>query len=791
MKQIAWFDHLSIADVKTVGGKNASLGEMTRALKQHGIRVPDGFAITASGYFAFLEYNGLAATIAQEIHSFQKNKKRLPLVGKKIRSLIEQGAFPPELEEEIVQSYQTLCKRGHVKQIDVAVRSSATAEDLPDASFAGQQESFLHVQGVKALLQACRKCFASLFTDRAIVYREEKGFSHTETALSVGVQKMVRSDLGSAGVMFTLEPETGFPDMIVINSAFGLGENVVLGIIEPDQFMVFKPLLEKPGVVPLVEKMLGQKDKKRVYGKTGTKNVSLTPKEKKRFSLSESEVLQLAKWGVLIEKHYGKAMDIEWAQDGRTKELYIVQARPETVQSRKKGNVFKTYTLQESGQVLIEGLAIGQAIVTGKVQVIRSVSEIKKFKPGSILVTKMTSPDWVPIMKQAVGIITDHGGRTSHAAIVSRELGLPAIVGTQNGTTRLKEGQMVTLSCAKGEVGKVYQGALRIKEDEIDIDRLPKLKTHVMLNLASPQEALRWWHLPVKGVGLARMEFIINQQIKIHPMALVYPNKVKKASSRNEIAKITAAYQDKKEHFVETLALGIGKIAASVYPHPVIVRMSDFKTNEYANLIGGEAFEPKEENPMLGFRGACRYYSPRYRAGFALECQAIKRVREKMGFHNVLVMIPFCRTLEEADRVIGVLAEEGLHKGDKGLELYVMCEIPSNVILADEFAQRFDGFSIGSNDLTQLVLGVDRDSQELAPLFDENNEAVKRMIQQVIQVAKKCGKKIGICGQAPSDYPDFAAFLVEAGIDSISLNPDSVIQVIQRLSKGNAKTQKK
>jgi len=783
MEFIKWLEDLSIADVPVVGGKNASLGEMVRTLKKEGIRVPEGFATTSNAYFAFLDHNDLRQNISVEIKKYQKNKKLLPSVGKKIRALIEAGAFPKALEEEIAKAYRELSKRSRKREVDVAVRSSATAEDLPDASFAGQQETYLHVHGVKSLLLSCRKCFASLFTDRAIAYREEKGFSHTETALSVGVQKMVRADLGSSGVIFTIEPETGFPDVVVITSAFGLGENVVQGAIEPDQFMVFKPLLEKEGTIPIVDKVLGKKEKKMVYGKRGIKNVPLAPKEKNKFSLKESEVLELARWAAVIETHYGKPMDIEWAKDGRSGELYIVQARPETVQSQKRGAVFKSYSLEEKGKEIIEGLAVGQAIVTGKVQVIRSVSEIKKFKEGSILVTRMTSPDWVPIMKKAAGIITDHGGRTSHAAIVSRELSLPAIVGTQSGTTKLKSGQAITLSCASGEVGKVYQGELEFSEKEIDVEKLPQTKTNIMLNLASPQEALRWWRLPVKGVGLARMEFIINDQIKIHPMALVHPKKVKKVSVRKEIEKITASYRDKKEHFIETLALGIGKIAASVYPDPVIVRTSDFKTNEYANLIGGEVFEPKEENPMLGFRGASRYYSPRYREGFSLECRAIKRVREAMGFDNVLVMIPFCRTLEEADNVIDVLGEEGLKKGERGLELYVMCEIPSNVVLADEFANRFDGFSIGSNDLTQLVLGVDRDSQELAPLFDENNAAVKSMIQTVIQVAKKRGKKIGICGQAPSDYPDFAAFLVEAGIDSISLNPDSVIGVIDRLAK--------
>lgn len=756
MKYIRPFEQLFITDVPIVGGKNASLGEMIQALSKEGIRVPMGFATTAEAFRLFLDHNGLYPKIFK-------------MKGREARAAVLKGKFPEELKSEIIEAYR------QKKLGDVAVRSSATAEDLPDASFAGQQETFLNVTGEKALLVACQKCFASLFLDRAIAYRNEKGFKHEDVALSIGIQKMVRSDLGSSGVMFTIDTETGFPKVVVINGAFGLGENVVQGTIEPDEFMVFKPLLS------IIEKTLGKKGLKMVYTKTGTKNIRLTPKEMRQFSLSDEQILQLAKWGIAIEAHYKKPMDIEWALDGRTKELYIVQARPETVQSQKKGSIFKSYSLKTKGKPILKGLAIGEAIVAGKAQVISSVSQIKQFKPGSILITEMTSPDWVPIMKQASGIITDHGGRTSHAAIVSRELGLPAIVGTNDGTKRLKNGQSITLSCAEGEQGFVYEGEIAFEEKEIDVSKLPKIKTDIMLNLASPHEALRWWHLPVKGVGLARMEFIITDHIKIHPMALVHYRKIKSAKVRREIDRLTYGYKNRADYFIETLALGIAKIAASVYPHPVIVRMSDFKTNEYANLIGGTQFEPHEENPMLGFRGASRYYNPRYREGFALECAAIRRVRE-MGFTNVLVMIPFCRTLDEADKVIQVMAEEGLKKGE--IEIYVMCEIPSNVILAEEFAERFDGFSIGSNDLTQLVLGIDRDSAELAPIFDERNEAVKKMISHVIKVANEKGVKIGICGQAPSDYPDFAAFLVEAGINTISLNPDSVIGVIKRLAQG-------
>ncbi len=770
MKYIRIFEDIGIADVPSVGGKNASLGEMINALKGEGIRIPLGFATTVEGYIKFLNHNKLRPKIFR-------------MKGKEARAAVMKGNFPPDLKEDIAVAYRELSKFYRKKQLDVAVRSSATAEDLPGASFAGQQESYLNVVGEKALLLACKKCFASLFTDRAIAYRKEKGFAHDKVFLSVGVQKMVRADRGSSGVLFTLDMESGFRDVVVINAAFGLGENVVQGTIEPDEYMVFKPLLGKEHYLPIVEKTLGTKRLKLIYTQRGTKNVKLSPKESQKFALTDGQIIQLAKWGVLIEKHYQMPMDIEWAIDGKSKELYIVQARPETVQSQKKTSIFKTYKIGKKGKTILQGLAIGEAIVAGKVQMIQSVDRIKDFKPGSILVTEMTSPDWVPIMKQASGIITNHGGRTSHAAIVSRELGLPAIVGTNLGTKKLKNNQAITLSCAEGETGYIYEGIVPFEEKEMDLSKLPKIQTEIMLNLASPQEALHWWPLPVKGVGLARMEFIISNEIKIHPMALVHFSKVKDPKVRREIEQITRAYKDKKEHFIEKLALGIGKIASSVYPYPVIVRMSDFKTNEYAGLIGGSFFEPKEDNPMLGFRGASRYYSPRYRAGFSLECQAIKRVREKMGFSNVVVMIPFCRTIEEADKVLKVMEEEGLKKGE--LDIYVMCEIPSNIIQAEEFADRFDGFSIGSNDLTQLILGIDRDAEDLAPLFDERNASVKKMIREVISVARKKGKKIGICGQAPSDKPDFAAFLVEAGIDSISLTPDSVIGVIKRLGKSN------
>jgi pyruvate,water dikinase len=777
---IRWFETLGIKDVPLVGGKNASLGEMIKTLKRKGIKVPDGFATTAQAYWDFLEFNRLGEKLTELIGRMKKKKNSLEKTGEMIRHLILGGHFPPKMADEMIVAYLRL------SHPDVAVRSSATAEDLPSASFAGQQETFLNVRGEKELLKACKKCFASLFTDRAIAYREAKRFDHLKIALSIGIQKMVRSDKGSAGVMFTLDTETGFPQVVVINASWGLGENVVQGSVTPDEYVVFKPLLGIKKVVPLIEKNLGLKEKKMVYGKKGkntVKNLTTSLKERSQFVLSEKEILQLASWGVLIERHYRRPMDIEWAKDGISGELFILQARPETVQSQKKGDLFKTYTLSKRGTVACQGLAIGEAIVAGKAQVIKHLSEIGKFETGNILVTEMTSPDWVPIMQRAAAIITNHGGRTSHAAIVSRELGVAAVVGTNTGTKMIKDGEWITVSCAEGDQGYVYRGNLPFKEQKIRLEKLPKFKTKIMMNIASPQAAFRWWRLPCEGIGLARMEFIINDIIQIHPMALVHFHKIKDAKVKKKIAQLTKGYDDKREYFIDHLSRGIGKIAASRYPYPVIVRMSDFKTNEYANLIGGNVFEPKEENPMLGFRGASRYYSPRYKEGFALECAAIRRVREQMGLSNVVVMIPFCRTLEEADCVFAALAENGLKRGKKGLQVYVMAEIPSNIILAKEFADRFDGFSIGSNDLTQLVLGIDRDSEELSPLFDERNLAVKKMIVDLIQIAHQKKRKVGICGQAPSDYPEFASFLIKEGIDSISLNPDSIPSALRRFKK--------
>lgn len=787
---IRWFETLGKEDVPLVGGKNASLGEMVGTLKGEGIRVPDGFATTAQAYRKFLAENELDEKIREHLRAFKEERASLAETGAAIRKLIRRGRWPADLADGIAVAYRELGARFGRDEVDVAVRSSATAEDLPEASFAGQQETFLNISGEEELLEACRKCYASLFTDRAISYREHHGFDHLQVALSIGVQKMVRSDLAGAGVMFSLDTETGFPDVVVIDAAWGLGEMVVQGAVNPDSHTVFKPLLTWPGLRPILRKRLGAKEKKMVYGHGGshaTRIGDTTADERRAFVLSDTEVLQLARWACAIERHYDRPMDMEWAKDGQTGELYIVQARPETVQSRREAGVLMSYALEETGPLLLTGLAIGEAIAAGPVQVIKSAAEIERFVPGSILVTGMTDPDWVPVMKKAAGIITDHGGRTSHAAIVSRELGIAAVVGTGRGTSELKDGLEVTLSCAEGETGKIYRGRLKFHAEELSLDQLPEIRTRIMLNIASPAAAMRWWRLPCRGIGLARMEFIINGIIQAHPMALVHFDRLEDKEARQRIRELTRNYPDKCEYFVDQLAQGIAVIAASQYPEPVIVRMSDFKTNEYAELIGGRQFEFAEENPMIGFRGASRYYSDRYRAGFALECAAIRRVREVIGLTNVIVMIPFCRTLTEADRVLDVMAEEGLTRGENGLEVYVMVEIPANVILAEEFARRFDGFSIGSNDLTQLTLGVDRDSAILKTLFDERDPAVMALIRQAIAAANRTGTKIGICGQAPSDHPEFAAFLVEAGIDSISLNPDSVLGVIRRLAELEAR----
>jgi pyruvate, water dikinase len=778
------FDQITIADIARVGGKNASLGEMISQLGKSGVRVPAGFAITAAAYQAFIEANRLTEPIAATISAYKAGAMTLQAAGASVRELMRSGSIPDQLAVDIRTAYDELARQLNTKEPAVAVRSSATAEDLPDASFAGQQETFLNVVGYRALLDACRRCFASLFTDRAISYREAKGFDHLSISLSVGVQQMIRSDLAGSGVMFTLDPETGFTRAVIISAAFGLGETVVQGSVDPDRYVLFKPLLDHPNLLPIIEKTCGTKALKLVYARGGskrTKIVASLPAERQQFVLNDEEICELGRWGALVERHYRKPMDLEWAKDGQDGKLYLVQARPETVQAGRVPNKMLTYRLKQKAQPIVSGVAVGTAIAAGRVCVVRGTAEIARFPDGAILVTDNTDPDWLPLMRRAAGIVTDHGSSTSHAAIVSRELGVPAVIGTGNATHVLKEGQDITISCASGETGFVYPGLLQYESETIDLTALPETRTQVMVNIADPATALQWWQLPAKGVGLARMEFIINNLIKVHPMALLHPDRLG-ADAAHAIALLTRGYDSPADYFVEHLSRGIAKLAAPYYPHAAIVRLSDFKTNEYAHLLGGEAFEPDEENPMLGFRGASRYYSDAYRDGFALECQALKRVRGTMGFTNVIVMVPFCRTPAEADRVLEVMAANGLRRGEDGLQVYMMCEIPSNVILADQFAERFDGFSIGSNDLTQLILGVDRDSEVLAKLFDENDAAVTTMVAQAITRAHAGGIKIGICGQAPSDHPAFARFLVEQRIDSISLNPDSFVRTIRAIA---------
>ncbi len=781
---IKWFADLTIDDIPLVGGKNASLGEMVRELSSQGVRVPDGFAVTAEGFRYFMTEAGLADTIRRTLGDVDtRDTGDLSRRGRAVREAVLGATLPGRLREQIAEAYRRL-QGGADEAPEVAVRSSATAEDLPDASFAGQQETYLNVRGVPALLETCRRCFASLFTDRAISYRVDKGFDHFQVALSIGVQRMVRSDLACSGVMFTIDTESGFRDAVVISAAYGLGENVVQGVVTPDEYTVFKPLL-KNGHRPILRRQVGSKEIKMVYDRSGGKmvrNVPVEPEERRRLVLGDDEVLQLARWGCLIEDHYSAKrgrpvpMDLEWAKDGRSGELFIVQARPETVVSRRDPAVLEMWRLGRRGPVLASGRGVGEKIATGRVRVIEDVRAIADFQEGEVLVTDKTDPDWQPIMKKAAAIVTNRGGRTCHAAIVSRELGLPAIVGTENGSGVLKNGQMVTVSCAEGDTGFVYEGELPFEVSRVKPAELGRPRTRVMMNLANPNEAFRLSFLPCDGVGLARMEFIITTCIRIHPLALVEFERLTDPAVKAEIERLTAGYTDKPQFFVDTLAEGVAMLAAAFYPREVILRLSDFKTNEYANLIGGRAYEPEEENPMLGFRGASRYVHPRYRDGFALECRAVRKVRDEMGLTNLKVMIPFCRTVEEGRKVQEEMARHGLRRGENGLEVYVMCEIPSNVILAAAFAGIFDGFSIGSNDLTQLILGVDRDSEILAPIFDERNPAVKQMIAQVIATCRAQGCKIGICGQAPSDYPEFAQFLVEQGIDSISLNPDTVLK---------------
>jgi pyruvate,water dikinase len=775
-----------MADVAPVGGKNASLGEMRRALTPLGIRTPDGFATTADAYRAFLQGANLARIVREALADLDiSDIDALQAAGTRVRSAMLAAPLPVELVGAVREGYRRL-EEQYGPDCDVAVRSSATAEDLPEASFAGQQETFLNIHGDAMLLDAVRRCYASLFTDRAIVYRAHHGFDHMQVALSVGVQKMVRSDLASAGVMFSIDTETGFSNAVLITGAYGLGESVVQGTVNPDEFYVFKPTLTGD-YRPILQRKLGTKEFKLVYEEGGTRqtrSVAVPAGDRERFVLSDDDVLTLARWAVLVEGHYSQLrrtptpMDIEWAKDGRTGELYLVQARPETVHTQRDDMVLERFHLDSRGDLLAKGRSVGEKIGQGPARVIRSAADLEHLQAGEVLVTEMTDPDWEPVMKRAAAVVTDRGGRTCHAAIVSRELGIPAIVGTGTGTSSIRTSEDVTVSCAEGDEGFVYRGRLPIRVERTNLADLPRPRTHMMMNVANPAEAFSLSFLPNDGVGLARLEFIIGTHVRAHPMALLHPEQVSDLKQRREIERLTAGYADKGQYFVDRLAEGVAMIAAAFWPKDVIVRLSDFKTNEYAGLLGGAAFEPREENPMLGFRGASRYYDDRYREGFALECRAMRKVREVMGLQNVKLMVPFCRTVEEGRRVIAEMAAHGLIQGERGLEIYVMCEIPSNVTLAAGFAEVFDGFSIGSNDLTQLVLGVDRDSELVAHLFDERNDAVKQTIAQVIRAAHAAGRKIGICGQAPSDYPEFAQFLVAQGIDSISLNPDSVLKTM-------------
>jgi len=786
MKFIKWFEEIGAGDVALVGGKNASLGEMVRNLGKNGVNVPSGFAITAEAYTYVIEEAGIRGEIRDilaglDTHDMENLSRR----SEKIRNLIRNAPCPEELEEEIRLAYREM-ERGYGRDVDVAVRSSATAEDLPTASFAGQQETYLNVRGEEELIEKVMECFASLFTDRATSYRVDKGFDHLRVFLSVGVQKMVRSDLACSGVIFSIDTESGFKDVVYITGAYGLGENVVQGIVNPDQFYVFKPTL-KEGFRPIVEKKLGTKEKKLVYkgDGTGTEQREVTPQERMEFVLNDDDVLTLAKWACVIEEHYGRPMDIEWAKDGLTGALFVVQARPETVHSQRDLAVLRTYVLEEKGKLLLHGESVGTKIGQGEVNVIEDPREIHKFKHGQVLVTDMTDPDWEPIMKIAGAIVTNKGGRTCHAAIISRELGVPCVIGTGDASKVLRDVKEVTVDCSGGE-GRIYEGKLKYRIDEVTLSNVPRPRTQIMMNFGIPGGAFIQGQIPNDGVGLAREEFVINSYIGIHPMALIDYDKLKRKANKDkkvaevvkEIDKRSVSYHDKMQFFVDNLAMGIAKVAAGFYPNDVIVRFSDFKTNEYANLIGGHLYEPGESNPMIGWRGASRYYDEKFKPAFGLECKAIKKVREEMGLSNVKVMVPFCRTPEEGRKVINAMEEFGLKQGENGLEVYVMCEIPSNVVLAEEFADVFDGFSIGSNDLTQLTLGLDRDSEFVSHIFDERNEAVKKLVKGVIEAAHKHKprRKIGICGQAPSDFPEFAEFLVECGIDSMSLNPDVVLK---------------
>ncbi len=798
---IKWFDEIGVEDLPLVGGKNASLGEMRRELTAKGVSIPNGFCVTVDGYDHFLhegevlgirflaERGKIPEAIQQILSDLNVDSlENLSLRGSKVRRLIQSIEFPRDLEEEIVAAYGRLCEE-YGEDTDVAVRSSATAEDLPDASFAGQQETFLNIRGEHLVLDACRRCFGSLFTNRAIAYREHKGFDHFAVSISVGVQKMVRSDEACSGVVFTIDTESGFPDVVFITGSYGLGENIVQGVVNPDEFYVHKPTLKR-GYKAIIQKALGTKEIKMIYwldGESATKNVPVSGADKNRFILDDDEVIQLAQWATIIEDHYSaksgtfRPMDIEWAKDGLTGELFILQARPETVKSLRTRMVLETYRLKEAGKILVQGKSVGEKIGRGRVNVIADVRHIHRFEEGDVLVTQMTDPDWEPVMKKASAIVTDRGGRTCHAAIISRELGVPCVVGTGNGSTVLSGVGNVTVSCAEGETGRVYEGLLDFEVETLDLEHMERPKTKIMMNVGNPDLAFHLSFIPNDGVGLAREEFIISNFIRIHPLALLHFDRVTDEKTREMIDEMTVGYSDKQNFFIDKLAEGVAKIAAAFYPKDVIVRLSDFKSNEYANLIGGFEFEPVEDNPMIGFRGASRYYDESYREGFAMECLAMKKVRNEIGLTNVKLMVPFVRTLEEGRKVIEEMKHHGLESGKDGLEIYMMCEVPSNVILADEFSEIFDGFSIGSNDLTQLTLGLDRDSDKISHIFDERDSAVKKLVELVIATAKKRKKKIGICGQAPSDYPEFAQFLVKCGIDSISLNPDTVVKTTYKI----------
>ncbi|UCD61814.1 MAG: phosphoenolpyruvate synthase [Flavobacteriaceae bacterium] len=783
-KYIKYFNEIGIQDVPWVGGKNASLGEMYNELTSQGVNVPNGFAITSLAFWDFLDENSLRQPLLKILTQLDtKSYANLNQIGEKARNLILGGKLSSDLSQKIMEAYKGLSEE---ENCAVAVRSSATAEDLPEASFAGQHDTFLNIEGESALLGAVKKCFASLYTNRAIKYRDEKGFKHEEVALSVGIQNMVRADKGCSGVGFTIEPESGFENVILLSGVWGLGENIVQGAVNPDEYYIFKPILER-GKYPILQKKMGDKKLTMIYSSSSenspTINIDTPLPRQRQFVLSDEEIITLAQWALIIEKHYQKPMDIEWAKDGLTNKLYIIQARPETVHHKKNKKLYIQYKLQEKGKVLASGNAVGSKIIVGTARLLNSPGEAKNLSKDDIIVTDTITPDWDPLLKQIGGIITNKGGRTSHAAIVARELGVPAIVGCLKATTVLKESDTITLSCSQGKTGYIYQGKLSFSEHEIDFSNIRMPHTEAKMILADPENAFQLSFYPNDGVGLLRMEFIITHSVKVHPMALVKFDEVQNTTEIEKIEKLTEGYRNKQDYFIDQLSQGIATIAAAFYPKEVIVRLSDFKTNEYANLIGGKAFEPREENPMLGFRGASRYYSELYKEGFALECGAIKKVRETMGLDNLKVMVPFCRTLEEGKKVVAIMEEYGLNRGENGLEIYTMVEIPSNVILAKEFAGIFDGFSIGSNDLTQLTLGIDRDSELMGKLFDENDPAAKKMISMAIASARKTNTKIGLCGQAPSDFPEFARFLVKEGINSISFNPDALIQGIENINR--------